>query len=291
MASGVRAPGRFLLAAGLAATMALPAASAIAAAPAGVGRYVALGDSFASVGTLTNIHLDPVGCARSKDNYPAQLAARIKPKTFVDRTCGAATTPDMTAPQQVPLGVNPPQFDALTADTDLVTLTIGGNDIGFAEIVLTCATLSVTDPGGAPCKKHFTKDGDQLQRRIADLGPKLTKVLTGIKAKSPKARIAVVGYLRILPPSKGCWPLVPIAAGDVAYFETVQANLNTSIGGWAKAAGATFVNPGLVTGHDVCQLPGTKWVEGLIPTSLSVPVHPNALGQDYVGGLTADALR
>ncbi|GAA2818722.1 SGNH/GDSL hydrolase family protein [Crossiella cryophila] len=292
MASGVRAPGRLLLAAGLAATMALPAASAIAAAaPAGVGRYVALGDSFASVGTLTNIHLDPVGCARSKDNYPAQLAARLKPKTFVDRTCGAATTPDMTSPQQVPLGVNPPQFDALTPDTDLVTLTIGGNDIGFAEIVLTCATLSITDPGGTPCKKHFTKDGDQIQRRIAELGPKITKVLTGIKAKSPKARIAVVGYLRILPPGKGCWPLVPIAAGDVTYLDQVQSHLNTSIGGWAKTAGATFVNPGLVTGHDVCQLPGTKWVEGLIPTSLSVPVHPNALGQDYVGGLAADALR
>ncbi|MCO1582131.1 SGNH/GDSL hydrolase family protein [Crossiella sp. SN42] len=283
---------RFLLVAGLVATMALPAASSLAtAAPTAVQRYVALGDSFASVGTITNIHLDPVGCARSKDNYPAQLAARLKPKTFVDRSCGGARTPDMTAPQTVPLGVNPPQLDSLTPDTDLVTLSIGGNDIGFAEIVLTCATLSATDPAGAPCKKHFTKDGDEINRRIADLGPKVTKVLEGIKSRSPKARIAVVGYLRILPPTKGCWPLVPISAGDVAYFEQVQSHLNTSIGSWSTQAGATFVNPGLVTGHDVCQLPGVKWVEGLIPTSLSVPVHPNAKGQEYVAGLTATALR
>lgn len=292
MASGVRAPGRLLLAAGLAATMALPAASAIAAAaPAGVGRYVALGDSFASVGTLTNIHLDPVGCARSKDNYPAQLAARLKPKTFVDRTCGAATTPDMTSPQQVPLGVNPPQFDALTPDTDLVTLTIGGNDIGFAENRPDLRHPQHHRPRRHPLQEalHQGRRPDPAPHRRT--GPQDHQGPDRHQGQVPKARIAVVGYLRILPPGKGCWPLVPIAAGDVTYLDQVQSHLNTSIGGWAKTAGATFVNPGLVTGHDVCQLPGTKWVEGLIPTSLSVPVHPNALGQDYVGGLAADALR
>lgn len=283
---------RFLLVAGLAATLALPAAALpVSATPsATIQRYVALGDSFASVGTLTNLHLDPLGCARAKDNYPGQLAPQLKPKTFVDRTCGAATTEHMTNPQLVPLGVNPPQFDALTPDTDLVTLSIGGNDLGFGEIVLTCATLSVTDPAGSPCKKHFTKDGDEIGRRLTALAPKITAVLNGIKSRAPKARIAVVGYLRILPPTKGCWPIVPISAGDVEYFEGVQHRLNTSIGAWAKAAAATFVNPGLVTGHDVCQPPGVKWVEGLIPTSPSVPVHPNAKGQEYVAGLTAKAL-
>ncbi|MBP2474749.1 lysophospholipase L1-like esterase [Crossiella equi] len=285
MTIGARA--RRLTAATLLTLSALASATPALASPAEVTRYVALGDSFASVGTLTNVHLDPVGCARSRDNYPAQLAARLRPKTFVDRTCGAARTPHMTEPQGVPLGQNPPQFDALTKDTDLVTLTIGGNDIGFADIVLTCATLSLTNPAGTPCGTHF---GNDLTNRLETLKPKFTKVLEGIRTRAPKARLAVVGYLRLLPPTKGCWPLVPIAEGDVPYLDTFQHTLNAALATWSKAAGATFVNPGLTTGHDVCQLPGAKWVEGILPTSPSVPVHPNTKGQTYVAGLAAEAL-
>ncbi|MDQ3578279.1 MAG: SGNH/GDSL hydrolase family protein [Actinomycetota bacterium] len=265
-------------------------------APAGAAtetyqRYVALGDSYAAVGTLTSVRTDPIGCARSTDNYPSALAAKIKPAAFVDISCGAAQTRDMTAAQQVPLGVNPPQFSALTPDTDLVSVTIGGNDIGFGEIVTQCALLSFTDPAGAPCKAHYNKTGvDELPARIAELAPKITTVVAEIKARAPRAKIVVIGYLRILPPTRGCWPVVPFSAGDVAYFDGVQKLLNSTIGDRAKAQGATFVNPGLTTGHDVCQLPWNKWVEGLVPTSLSVPVHPNARGQAHVAELIASAL-
>ncbi|MGW5052961.1 SGNH/GDSL hydrolase family protein [Actinokineospora sp. NPDC004072] len=250
-------------------------------------RYVALGDSFAAVGTLTAIRTDPIGCARAADNYPAGVAARIKPEQFVDVSCGGAQIPDLTSPQDVLGGPNPPQFDALTRDTDLVTVSIGGNDVGFGEIITTCSRLSVTNPFGAPCKAHF---GDELDQRIAALGPRIAEVVAQIRERSPEARIVVVGYLRILPPRGGCWPVVPIAYGDVPHFAGIQDLLNDTIGRYATQAGATFVNPGVTTGHDVCQLPHVKWVEGIIPTSPSVPVHPNARGQAHVASITAAAI-
>lgn len=255
-------------------------------------RYVALGDSYASVGDVQDLRTDPIGCVRATDNYPSDVAGAVGPQTFVDISCGGATTANMTQSQSVPLATNPPQFSALTPDTDLVTLTIGGNDIGFASIVATCAGLSVTNPFGNPCQRHYTSGGtDQLVAAIAATAPKVDAVLAGIQARAPQARIVVVGYLRILPPTRGCWPLVPIAAGDVPWLDTIEHDLNVMLGDEAAAHGALSVNPGETTGHDACQSPAKKWVEGLIPTSTAiVPVHPNGAGQAHVAGLVTAAL-
>ncbi|CCH34739.1 SGNH/GDSL hydrolase family protein [Actinosynnema sp. NPDC047251] len=255
-------------------------------------HYVALGDSYASGPFIPDQRTDPLGCFRSTRNYASVVAAKLGPGKFTDVSCGGATTVDMTAPQGVPLGPNPPQFDALTADTDLVTLTIGGNDIGFGEIILTCARESVLDPWGAPCEQHYTAGGtDALAARIAAAGPKISAVLHGIKDRAPRAKVVVVGYLRILPPSGGCWPVVPISVGDVPYLDGTQRTLNAMIGARTTAAGATFVDPYPIgLGHDVCALPGVKWVEGLIPTAPAFPVHPNAAGMRAIGDLVARAL-
>lgn len=275
--------------AGLAGSLLL--APGVADAAPAYHRYVALGDSYAAVGTLTDIDPHPIGCARSRDNYPGDVAKKIAPAAFVDISCGGATTADMTSAQSVPLGSNPAQFSALTHDTDLVSVTIGGNDVGFISILADCAVASVTNPVGAPCKAKFTAGGvDELAARVDAVAPKIDAVLAGIKSHSPNAKIVVVGYLRILPPSGGCWPVVPVAAGDVPYLDGVEHRLNATIGASATAAGATFVDPGETTGHDVCQAPADKWVEGLLPTSLSVPVHPNATGQAHVADLVAAAL-
>ncbi|HEV7865518.1 MAG TPA: hypothetical protein VGR20_22665, partial [Acidimicrobiia bacterium] len=77
----------------------------------------------------------------------------------------------------------------------------------------------------------------------------------------------------------GCWPLMPIAVGDVAWLRAVEGRLNAMLSDQAATAGATYVDtytPSI--GHDVCRLPGRKWVEGFIPTAPASPVHPNALG-------------
>jgi hypothetical protein len=102
-----------------------------------------------------------------------------------------------------------------------------------------------------------------------------------VHARSPQARVFLVGYPTILPAAgRGCWPVVPYTAGDVAYLRTVAQRLNAMLAGQAAAGGATYVDTATSSvGHDVCQLPGTKWVEGIIPTMPAFPVHPNALGE------------
>jgi lysophospholipase L1-like esterase len=271
------------------ATVATIAISGSANAAPAIGKYVALGDSYAAVGSLDNIHGDPIGCARATDNYPSDVATRLAVGSFVDATCGGAETVHMTQPQGVTGGDNPPQFDSLTPDTSLVTLTISGNDIGFTDIAKTCAEKSFTNPFGSPCKNHFTEGGtDQLAERINGVAGAVSAALAGIHERAPQATVVLVGYLRILPPEGGCWPVVPFARGDVPYFDGVEHQLNAMLGAQAAANGATFVNPGDVLGHDVCS--GDKYVEGLIPESLSVPVHPNASGQAYVADQIVAAL-
>ena len=243
--------------------------------------YVALGDSFTAGPGIPNQIPESGGCGRSDGNYPHLVAAALSVDRFTDVSCGGATTEHMAQAQPLPGGLtNGPQLDAVSTDTDLVSLGIGGNDIGFAEIIVACAAHSLLLPITAPCRAHYTRNGDELGARIAATAPKVAAVLAAIRERAPGARILVVGYPVILPDrGPGCWPLVPIAVGDVAWLRTVEARLNTMLAGEAARAGATFVDTySSSVGHDVCRLPGRKWVEGFIPTAPAAPVHPNALG-------------
>ncbi|MGW4206464.1 SGNH/GDSL hydrolase family protein [Lentzea sp. NPDC004789] len=251
-------------------------------------NYVSLGDSFVSGPFIPLQRLDPLSCFKSTQNYPSVVARELGIADFTDISCGGAQTKDMFTAQSGIPGQSTAQLTALKPDTDLVTVSIGGNDIGFMDIILTCAGKSLLDPNGAPCKANY---GDELAQRVDATAPKVAEVLNGIRQRSPKARIVVVGYLRILPPSGGCWPVVPISKGDVPYLDNVQKQLNGMLGAQAKAAGATFVNPyDISLGRDTCAAPWDKWVEGIIPTSPAFPVHPNAKGMAAVGEQVAAAL-
>jgi lysophospholipase L1-like esterase len=267
-----------VLAACLVTTLAQPAAADQAV---GVSRYVALGDSYTAGPGIPNQTADSGGCGRSDHNYPHLVAVALAVTRFTDVSCGSATTDHMTGQQPLPGGLtNGPQLDTLRPDVDLVTLGIGGNDIGFGEIMLTCARHSLLLPVTAPCKQHYTRNGDELGRRIDLTATKVAAVLAAIRERAPVARVLVVGYPVILPAAgPGCWPLMPVAVGDVAWLRAVQARLNAMLAGQAAAAGATFVDTYTSSiGHDVCRLPGEKWVEGFLPTAPASPVHPNALG-------------
>ena len=103
----------------------------------------------------------------------------------------------MTAPQGVSPGPNPPQFDALDADTRIVTFTIGGNDIGFTGIAENCLSAS---PIGTHCKGDYVHDGrDEISERIAATAPKVAAVIQGIHARAPQARVFAVNYAAIFP--------------------------------------------------------------------------------------------
>lgn len=246
-----------------------------------VGRYVALGDSYAAAPLVPLQTGQPAGCLRSNRNYPSVLATSAG-TDVVDVSCSGAKTDDFADPQPVQPGPNPPQYDALDGSEDLVTLTIGGNDIGFGDIIQKCVTVSSTDLAGAACRDFYTKGGsDELSGRIDGTASKIADALDEIRERSPQARVAVVGYPAILPDTgPGCYPVIPFSAGDVAYLRDVEKKLNAMLAGEARDAGVDFVDTYTPTvGHDVCQPPPRKWIEGLVPTSPAAPVHPNAQGE------------
>ncbi|MEU7631340.1 SGNH/GDSL hydrolase family protein [Nocardia sp. NPDC049220] len=260
------------------------------------GTYVALGDSWAADASLsqpTDEFVVP-GCAQSRDNYAKQLAAALAVPLFRDATCGGATTAHMTAPQRTLLGVNPPQFDRLTLSTDLVTLEIGGNDAGLAAMVPRCVTV---DPAVSPCRNARVATGvDQMSDNIAAAASKVAAVIDGIRARSPQARILLLDYLDGVGTGPGCFPVIPISDVDANWLGTKLIELNAMLARVARVAGVEFVDSySTSAGHDACQAPGTRWVEGLIPFSTdpvgpAVPFHPNQLGADHQAGSLLAAL-
>ena len=264
------------LLAGVTAGVLLLASAGVASAQE-TTPYVALGDSYTSSPLTGRNAGAPIGCLRSSNNYP-HLVARELGAQLTDVSCSGATAREFGAAQRTSAGVNPAQYSALSSSTELVTVGIGGNDIGFAEIVRACLSAL---PFGTPCRDRYTAGGtDQLRQRIAALGPTLATVLSEVRRRSPDARVALVGYPSVLPATgPGCYPAVPITPGDAAYLRGILADLNTRIQRSARAGDATFVDTYTSTvGHDFCQVPGTKWIEGIIPTNPAYPVHPNALG-------------
>jgi lysophospholipase L1-like esterase len=284
------------LAVGLGASLAVLAPGTGAAADS--GSYVALGDSYTAGPVIPLQTGTPIGCLRSTSNYPSLIRRELRPRSFVDASCSGATTKDMTAAQSVPGGSNPPQLNAVRQNTKLVTLGIGGNDIGFAQIITSCAQRSTTKLFGSACKDQYVKNGhDQLADRIDRTADKVANVLDEIARRAPEARILVVGYPTILPDSgPGCYPLVPFSPGDVAYLRQTEKRLNAMLAHEAAQAGAQYVDTYTSSiGHDICELPGTKWVEGLVPTAPAAPVHPNARGMrnsaDAALGVLGDPAR
>jgi len=280
MHPGLRKPSRLLP---LLALSALLAAAVPGAANASTTvRYVSLGDSYTAGPVIPDPTGVPLGCLRSTHNYPTLTSPVIGASSFTDISCSGATTVNMTQPQPVTLGTNPPQLSALSASTTVVTLGIGGNDIGFSSIISTCTRMSVTDPLGDPCADHYTAGGtDQIAAAISATGPKVATVLTEIHADSPNARVFVVGYPDLLPNTgDGCFPIQPIAFGDVPFLRGEEKNLNHMLSNEAAANAAVYVDTYTPTiGHDSCTPPGTRWIEGEVPASLAAPWHPNALGE------------
>ncbi|MGN6695515.1 MAG: SGNH/GDSL hydrolase family protein, partial [Aquihabitans sp.] len=221
-------------------------------------------------------------------NYPRIAKAKIKAAKFVDVSCSGATTTDFANQQGVTPGPNPPQFNALNANTKIVTIGIGGNDIGFSSIVKNCATL---DPFSKGCKGDYVTGGrDLLADKIAATAPKIDQVLAEAKKRAPSAKIFVVGYPTILPETgNGCWPTVPIVGSDVVYLRGVAKNLNAMLKARAQANGVYYVDTATSSiGHDMCS--SSKWVEAIVPTTDAAPVHPNAKGMANTGNVVAAAI-
>lgn len=228
---------------------------------------------------IPNQSLSPLGCLRSDKNYAHLTRPDIAVSRFTDVSCSGATTDDLYASQDVTPGpANPPQLDALDARTKVVTLGIGGNDIGFTSIVTSCAFQNPFGPG---CTPTYVHDGrDELRERIAATAPKVRQALIDIATRASKAEVFLVGYPTVLPATgNGCYPVVPILGKDIPYLRGIAQALNTMLAQQAAAAGVHYVDTATSSiGHDVCASTSQRWVEGIVPTAPAAPVHPNAKG-------------
>jgi hypothetical protein len=252
-------------------------------------RYVALGDSYsAASGTLPPDLTAAPQCLRSMVNYPHIIAARIGAQ-LSDVTCGAAETKHYSIAQYPGLA---PQLNALQKTTELVTMTIGGNDSSvFVNSILDCATAGLSTLGqGSPCKDKY---GSSFQNTITTTTyPALVNALNSVRAKAPHARIAILGYPWIMPKTSGCFLQMPVAAGDVPYLRGIQATLNDAVRRAAIATGASYVDFSTASeGHDACQPIGVRWIEPVLAGTNPVVVHPNALGEAQLATRTMTVLQ
>ncbi|GGS40263.1 SGNH/GDSL hydrolase family protein [Streptomyces griseoviridis] len=251
--------------------------------------YVALGDSYSAGSGVLPVDPSNLLCLRSTANYPHVIASATGAR-LTDVTCGAAQTSHFTQAQYPGVA---PQVDALGAGTDLVTLTIGGNDNGtFINAVTSCGTAGLLSGGkGSPCKDRY---GSRFEDEIeANTYPALKAALNAVRGEAPGATVAALGYPWIMPAAAdpSCFVKLPVAQGDVPYLRGIQARLNAAVRRAAEETGAVFVDFARVSeGHDACAARGTRWIEPLLFGDSLVPVHPNALGERRMAEHTMDAL-
>ncbi|HEV7148372.1 MAG TPA: SGNH/GDSL hydrolase family protein [Pedococcus sp.] len=278
-----------LLAAAATAAAAVPLAMPALGATVSPVRYVALGDSYsAASGVLPPDPTAPVSCLRSELNYPHVIAGATG-AALVDVTCGAAQTKDFFSSQYPGVA---PQLDAVHPDTQLVTMTIGGNDSNvFVDTIVDCGSAGLSTLGqGSPCKDRY---GSSFQDTIRTTTyPALVRALKAVRAKAPAAKVAILGYPWIMPATVGCFDKMTIATGDVPYVRGIQGTLNDAVRRAAAATGATYVDFSTVSnGHDACQPMGVRWIEPVLQGTNPVIVHPNALGESQMAAQTMRVLR
>jgi lysophospholipase L1-like esterase len=258
--------------------------SGSAAAKPRFRRYVALGDSYTAAPLVPNTDTTN-GCLRSTNNYPALVAAALPGTELVDVSCSGADTADMVGFQETNGEVKPPQFDALSEDTDLVTLGIGGNDFNlFATLVGTCAQLRSSDPTGSPCSDRYRAGAsDELTRQLDDIRSHVAGVVAGIRERAPAAKVIVVGYPQIIPARGSCPELLPLAIGDYPFARRISAGLAEAVKQGARQA--TFVDLfGPSAGHDICS--DDPWINGAdTDPERALAFHPFAAEQEAAAEL------
>jgi hypothetical protein len=251
---------------------ALPSASS-AAGPA----YVAMGDSYtAGPGIAPASPTAPADCAQSAANYPHMVAAALN-LSLTDVSCSGANTGDFTVAQ---FPDQPPQFNALSSSTQVVTIGMGGNDHNlFGTLVQGCSESDLFAGNvGTPCKKKYGGFVKQVQGE--DLGP-AEEALREVHTLAPNAKVFVVGYPEITPKEGYCRKAIPWTSGDLKWFHSVEGHGNAELKAEAKANNAVFVDTFKPSaGHNACEEVGVRWIEPLFGSLTGVPVHPNAVGEE-----------
>lgn len=231
------------------------------------GQYVALGSSFAAgIGLGPRAPGSPLVCVRTASGYP-NLLARMLGLKLVDRSCSGSTTAHVLRKGRFFLT---PQLDAVGPETVLVTITSGGNDVGYI------GDLTFAAGAAGQLGKLFWKGPQPVEQRdFAQVTENLVGVVEVIKIRAPKAKVVLVSYPTVLPASGTC---------DTLGITDEMANTTRQVAGKLEAAtlaaaeqsGATYVDMAAISiGHDACS--ATPWVNGA-GRGGGTPFHPNAAG-------------
>ncbi|MEV5439133.1 SGNH/GDSL hydrolase family protein [Streptomyces sp. NPDC052682] len=255
-----------LLAAGTALT---GAATAQADQLAGSGGYVALGDSYSSGVGAGSYDSSSGDCKRSTKAFPYLWAAAHSPSSFAFTACSGARTGDVLANQLGPLN----------AGTALVSVTIGGNDAGFADVMTTCVIQS-----DSACLSRI----DTAKAYVDSTLPgKLDSVYSAIRSKAPNAHVVVLGYPRFYKLGTTCLGLSETKRKAI---NAAADHLDAAIAKRAADHGFTWGDVrGTFTGHEICS--GSSWLHSVNWLNIGESYHPTAAGQSggYLPALNSAA--
>jgi lysophospholipase L1-like esterase len=284
-----------------AVTVAAPAA---AAPPAdritGGEEYVSLGSSFAA-GPGLPLAGGPAFCSRSTLNYPQLVAAAFDPNLrLTDASCSGATVNNVVdTPQEqpfVPSNTVPPQITAVTENTDLVTITVGGNDVNYLlDLFRNSCAIGVNgqDPTLGPATSFVCTPVDpSASNRAAfeGLTNELIAMVGEIRAIAPDARIVLVDYLTILPQNGKPCAALPLTREEIRYSLEVARQLQLATKHAAQRTGVELVELSKASRHhDACS--ADPWVNGWgASVPLNARYHPNAAGMQAAADLIIDQL-
>ena len=242
----------------LAVTAALTGATTAQASQlAATGGYVALGDSYSS-GVGAGSYISASGdCKRSTKAYPYLWAAAHSPSSFDFTACSGARTGDVLSGQLTPLG----------SATGLVSISIGGNDAGFSDVMTTCVLQS-----DSSCLSRI----DTARAYVDSTLPgKLDSVYSAIRSKAPGARVVVLGYPRFYQLGTSC---IGLSETKRKAINDAADHLDAAIARRAAAFGFTFADVRTsFTGHELCS--GSSWLHSVDWLDIGESYHPTATGQ------------
>ncbi|PPF76834.1 hypothetical protein C5B96_16265 [Subtercola sp. Z020] len=304
-----------------ASSAASPVVRADASLPPASGlQYVAIGDSYSSGLGLADVNpAVPSDCGQSLTNFPHRIAVQLG-LDLTDVTCSGAQAENLTTvPQPVNGTTVPPQVDALSASTDVVTITVGGNGLKFTTVASACAAASPVGPLIAPGLGALTScqqipDIAALPSRIPLLGQTIAATYAAVRAAAPNATVFVLGYPSIapkadqVPAGSTCFSPVTTPGGfpftdvDTPFLHSIEVALDDTVQQQAAAAGFTYVPTFAESdGHSACvaAAPTGSFVNGVyvdfsVPTAPVVEeksLHPNEAGVAFMAGLGATAIQ
>ncbi len=236
------------------------------AGAAAASQYVALGDSYSS-GVGSRVFYEEEGsCDRSPYAYPP-LIASAKSYTLSFKACSGATTSE----------VDSNQLGTLSSSTSLVTITIGGNDAGFSEVMLSCALYYFT------CQESIEEADYFIEHTLPE---RLNTTYSDIRSKAANATVVVLGYPRLFT-SEGTTCNVNFLTSEHEKELNHSADLlDGVIKARAEAHGFKFVDPrSAFSSHEICS--SEEWLNGQ-SNPLSESYHPNTKGQkDFASQIEA----